>query len=77
MDSKVFWSLLHHGDNIRTAELLHVVAAKVTDSLKIGDSGQTETFETCERGQIFFILFRLPNYLLFKDLEQRNIYSYF
>jgi len=54
-----------------------VVTAEVTDLLKIGDSGRTKTFETCERGQISFILFRLPNYLLFKELEQRNIYSYF
>merc|ERR1711874_824999 len=31
----------------------------------------------CEGGQISFILFTLRNYLLFNQLEQRNIYSYY
>lgn len=38
MESKVFWRLLRHGDDIRITELLYDVAAEVTDSLKIGDS---------------------------------------
>jgi len=58
-------------------DLSSVVAVKVADLLKIGDSRRSEIFETCERGQISFILFTLRNYLLFNELEQRNIYSYY